>query len=102
MRSARTVRFVVATLLCLIWFASVCTAAEKFSILGKVMEIDMEKQTVLVKPYVGEEVLIRVEDEVTIKKLTTGRIKVGDEVKVKYVIRDGLNVATYFRKPAGC
>lgn len=102
MRSERTLRLVVVALLCLTWLAGLATAEEKMTLLGKVMEIDLERQTVRVKPYVGEEVLIKIEDEVTMKKLRTGRIRAGDEVKVKYVIRAGENVATYFRKPAGC
>lgn len=102
MRSAWSVRFVVVAMICVTWFGTDAVAEEKLTLLGKVMEIDVEHQTVRVQPYVGEEVLIKIEDELTIKKLRTGRIRVGDEVKVKYVVRGGENVATYFRKPAGC
>lgn len=48
------------------------------------------------------DVTITVEDEGTLNKFKDGRISIDDDVKVKYIIKDGKNVATYFKKAAGC
>jgi hypothetical protein len=50
----------------------------------------------------GKNITIAVEDEETLNKLKDGRISTDDDVKVKYVVKDGKNVATYFKKAAGC
>jgi Cu/Ag efflux protein CusF len=80
--------------------AGVAGAEEKVN--GTVKSIDLETKTVVISTYDGQEVTITVEDTVTLNKLKERRIKVGDDVKVKYIVKDGKNVATYFRKPAGC
>ena len=47
-------------------------------------------------------ITIRPEDTSTLNKLKEKRVRTDDDVKVRYVGKDGKNVATYFRKPAGC
>jgi ABC-type uncharacterized transport system auxiliary subunit len=80
--------------------AGVAGAEEKVN--GTVKSIDLETKTVVISTYDGQEVTITVEDTATLNKLKERRIKVDDDVKVKYIVKDGKNVATYFRKPAGC
>jgi hypothetical protein len=50
----------------------------------------------------GQSVAIEVSDKVTLDKFKDKRIVVGDEIKCKYETKDGKNVATYFKKAAGC
>jgi len=50
----------------------------------------------------GSAVDITVTDDVTLAKFKDKRISVGDEIKCKYETKDGKNLATYFKKAAGC
>jgi hypothetical protein len=80
-------------------------AEDKF--LGKVTKIEMASKdakvaTVALQDDGGKSVLITVEDKVTLDKFADKRISAGDEIKAKFTVRDGKNVATYFKKPGGC
>lgn len=50
----------------------------------------------------GEEVVITINDELTLDKLKDHRIALDDEIRCKYEVIDGKNVSSYFRKTAGC
>jgi acetolactate synthase small subunit len=88
--------------LCLTVLAGTAGAEERIS--GTVTSIDFETNTVVVSVFEGRKVTITVsaDDTATLKKLKKGLIKVDDTVKVRYITKDGKNVATYFKKPAGC
>lgn len=73
----------------------------QISIKGKVKNIDLKSNTVTITTKDGD-VTVLVEDGETLNKFKDGRISEGDDVKVKYIIRDGVNVSTYFRKQGGC
>lgn len=45
---------------------------------------------------------IAVEDKVTLDKFKDQRIGVGDEIKCKFEKKGAKNLATYFKKAAGC
>jgi hypothetical protein len=80
-------------------------ADEKF--LGKVTRIEMAGKdapvaTVTLQDDAGKSVAITVEDKLTLDKFADKRIGVGDEIKAKYVVKGGKNVATFFKKPGGC
>ena len=47
-------------------------------------------------------VTVVVTDELTLDKFKDHRIVVGDEIRLKYEVKDGKNVSRYFRKTAGC
>ncbi len=49
-----------------------------------------------------QEVVITVNDDLTLDKFKDHRIVEGDEIRCKYEVKDGKNVSTYFRKTAGC
>lgn len=73
--------------------------------LGTVTKLDMSGPTAvatLKDSRSGAVVEITVVDDVTLAKLKDHRISVGDEIKCKYDQKDGKNVATYFKKAAGC
>jgi hypothetical protein len=80
-------------------------AEEKF--LGKVVTIEMAAPgatvaTVTLKDETGAVLVVTVEDKVTLDKFADKRISAGDEIKCKYQVKDGKNVATFFKKPGGC
>jgi hypothetical protein len=50
----------------------------------------------------GQTLDVAVADKITLDKFKDKRIVVGDEIKCKYEKQDGKNVATYFKKAAGC
>ena len=80
-------------------------AEEKF--LGKVVKIelatpDAKVATATLQDEAGKTVIITVQDKVTLDKFADKRIGVGDEIKAKYAVQDGKNVATSFKKPGGC
>ena len=92
--------FLIALLLMVL--AGVAGAEEKIN--GRVKTIDLETNTVVVTTYEGQDVTITIsaEDTPTLNKLKERRIKMDDDVKVRYVTQDGKNVATHFKKLAGC
>jgi hypothetical protein len=69
---------------------------------GRVKSIDLAANTVVVTDYEGKDVKLSIEDKQTIDKFRETRIKVGDDVNVKYIIKDGKNIPFSFRKTAGC
>ena len=93
---------IMVAALCLTFLASAAGAEEKIS--GRVKSIDLETKTIVVTTYEGQDVAITIspEDTSTLNKLKEKRVREDDDVKVRYVVKDGKNVATYFRKTAGC
>lgn len=83
-------------------FSGIAMAENVVSIKGKVKTIDLKTNTVVITTQDGQEVTVTVDDETTLAKFKDGRISEGDEVKVKYQIKDGKNISTYFKKAAGC
>jgi len=80
-------------------------AEEKF--LGKVIKIeraspDAKVATATLQSDDGKTVVITVQDKVTLDKFADKRIGVGDDIKCKYEVKGGKNVATFFKKPGGC
>ncbi len=47
-------------------------------------------------------VTVIVNDDMTLDKFKDHRIVPGDEIRLKYEVRDGKNISKYFRKTAGC
>jgi hypothetical protein len=47
-------------------------------------------------------VTVIVNDELTLDKFKDHRIVTGDEIRLKYEVKDGKNISKYFRKTAGC
>ena len=50
----------------------------------------------------GELVTVIVNDDLTLDKFKDHRIVAGDEIRLKYEVKDGKNISKYFRKTAGC
>ena len=93
---------VLVLFMSLVVFACESGAEEKISITGKVKEIDLNTHIVIVTTYNGNDIPIVVEDSETLKKFKERRIKIDDDVKVRYIIMNNKNLAIYFKKAAGC
>lgn len=103
MKRMSLIAVVVLALCSFVFLAGVAVAEEKVSFIGKVKNIDLKSKTVVVTDKkTSTDITVTVEDKETLDKLSDGRINEGDEVKVKYVVRDGKNLSTYFKKTAGC
>jgi len=76
--------------------------AEEQNISGTVKSIDLGTGDAVITTYDGKDIPVTIEDKKTLDKFEDRRIRVGDDVKVKYLTRDGKNITTFFRKPAGC
>ena len=71
----------------------------KIEIAGK----DAKTATVTLKDNKTESpIVITVNDDLTLDKFKDHRIVEGDEIRCKYEVIDGKNVAKLFRKTAGC
>ncbi len=84
----------------LIVFTGPALAEERVN--GILKSIDLKTNTAVVVSYEGAEIPIAVEDEVTLAKLRDRRIRIDDDVKVRYEKVGGKNVSTYFRRLLGC
>jgi hypothetical protein len=69
---------------------------------GRVKNIDLIINAVVVTDYDGKDVTLSIEDQEILNKFRKGLIKIGDDVNVKYIIKDGKNIPFSFRKTAGC
>jgi hypothetical protein len=83
------------------------TARADEKMLGVVARIDLAKDgnsavATLKDSKSGQAVDVAVEDKVTLDKFKDHRIGVGDEIKCKYEKHGPRNLATYFKKAAGC
>lgn len=98
----------VLTLAVAVTVATGSAARAEEKVLGPVVKIDIAGKDAKVAVATlkdgssGKTVEITVLDQVTLDKFKDHRISVGDEVKAKYDMKDGKNVATYFKKPGGC
>ncbi len=84
---------------------TVARAEEK--LLGVVAKIDLAVDgnsavATLKDSKSGQPLDIAVEDKLTLDKFKDHRIGVGDEIKCKYEKQSAKNLATYFKKAAGC
>lgn len=67
------------------------------------VSVDKKSATVVLKDTkTSADVVVVVEDEMTLDKFSDKRIVVGDEIRCKYNVKDGKNVARFFKKTAGC
>lgn len=108
MKKALAVLFVVARMVVAVLALSSVASADETKMVGVITRIDLagpdaKVATVTLKDVkTDEEVVITIEDDLTLDKLKDHRIVDGDEIRCKYAVKDGKNVGTYFRKTAGC
>lgn len=99
-------------LLLLIAAAAICgpvqALADEIKMVGVITKIDISgpdattASATLKDNKTGEPVTVIVTDDLTLDKFKDHRIVPGDEIRLKYEVKDGKNVSKYFRKTAGC
>ncbi len=106
-------RFAIVFLLFAVAVAAVVSvpavsSADEIKMIGVITKIDIagadaKTATATLKDNKTDElVTVIVNDDLTLDKFKDHRIVVGDEIRLKYEVRDGKNVSKYFRKTAGC
>ncbi len=106
-RVASVLGLVVIVALAVVSFTRVANA-EEIKMIGVITKIDIagkdaKTATVTLKDNKTEQLItVIVNDDLTLDKFKDHRIVEGDEIRLKYEIKDGKNISTYFRKTAGC
>jgi hypothetical protein len=83
-------------------------SAEEMKLVGVITKIEIAgpdattASATLKDNKTGELVTVIVNDDLTLDKFKDHRIVVGDEIRLKYEVKDGKNISKYFRKTAGC
>jgi hypothetical protein len=101
---AALIGFVAVT----VFFAAGTARADEIKLVGVITSIELAGKdattaTVTLKDNeTGKNVVITINDELTLDKLKDHRISTDDEIRCKYEVIDGKNVSSYFRKTAGC
>lgn len=107
-------RFAIASMLFAIAVAAAgflspgAASAEEIKLVGVITKIDISgpdaktATATLTDNKNGEPVTVIVNDDLTLDKFKDHRIVTGDEIRLKYEVKDGKNVSKYFRKTAGC
>jgi hypothetical protein len=107
-------RFLVASMLFVVAVAAAgflspgAVSAEDIKLVGVITKIDIAgpdattSTATLKDNKTGELVTVVVNDDLTLDKFKDHRIVVGDEIRLKYEVKDGKNISKYFRKTAGC
>ena len=91
-----------------VFFVTGTARADEIKFVGVITSIELAGKdattaTVTLKDNeTGKNVVITVNDELTLDKFKDHRIVEDDEIRCKYEVIDGKNVSTYFRKTAGC
>jgi hypothetical protein len=96
----------VLTLVSLVTFSRPAHA-EDVKMVGSITKIEMsadkKSATVVLKDTKSAaEVMIIINDELTLDKFNDKRIVAGDEIRCKYEKVDGKNISKMFKKTAGC
>ncbi|HMK61690.1 MAG TPA: hypothetical protein VK452_11180 [Dissulfurispiraceae bacterium] len=90
-------------LVLIISLSCVSQAAEDQILLnGRVKIIELSTNTVVVTDYEGKDYKFYIEDSEILDKFKDNRIKIGDDVNIKYKIINGKNIPFSFRRTAGC
>lgn len=108
MRKVFSTMVLVAIVAMSILSFSTTADAEDIKFVGVITKIEMagkdaKTATATLKDNkTGEPILITINDELTLDKFKDHRIGEGDEIRCKYEVVEGKNVAKLFRKTAGC
>jgi Cu/Ag efflux protein CusF len=94
-------KLIVASIMTVFCVAMLAGAAFSEEIKAKIKSIDPATNTVVVTDN-NTDIPLVVEDKTAAEQVRTGKIKVGNKVKIKYEKKDGKNVATSLKKLPGC
>ncbi|MBI5640984.1 MAG: hypothetical protein HZA17_11210 [Nitrospirae bacterium] len=90
----KVVRFIAVSILvifCMSAFSGLALAEEKMNIKGKIKDYDVDAKTVVIIADDGKEMIFTIANEKALQKLDDRLFK-GDEVKIRYIIKDGKNI----------
>ncbi|CAK0775596.1 DUF1344 domain-containing protein [Gammaproteobacteria bacterium] len=82
---------VMAVVLCCLQFSGTALADDKVLVKGKISEYDVEKKSLVIAIDGGKNMTFLVQDSKALGMLDD-QLFAGDEVKVRYVAKDGKNV----------
>lgn len=91
MKTARLFTLSVLAIFCIALFAGFAMAEDKMDFKGKIKDYDLDAKTVTVVSDDGKVMTFTIEDEKALKKLDD-RLFPDDEVRIKYIIKDGKNI----------
>jgi Cu/Ag efflux protein CusF len=91
MKTSRIVVVLALVVCCFVLAAGLAAAEEKVSVKGKIKAYDLEAKTVTVVTDDNKEMTFVVKSDKALQKLDDRLFK-GDEVKVRYIIKDGKNL----------
>lgn len=87
----RMTAFMAAALTVLVFMAGFASADEKLSIKGKIKSYDLEAKSLVVTTDDGKDMTFSVLNAKALEKLDD-RLFAGDEVRIRYIVKDGKNV----------
>lgn len=91
MKTSRIFAVLALVVCCFILTAGLAAAEEKLSVMGKITGYDLEAKTVTVKTAEGKDMTFAITSDKALQKLDDRLFK-DDEVKVRYIIKDGKNL----------
>lgn len=91
MKTSRIITVLALAVCCLMLVAGMASAEEKMSIKGKIKGYDLDAKTVTVVADDGKEMTFTIQSDKALQKLDDRLFK-DDEVKVRYIIKDGKNL----------
>lgn len=91
MKTSRIVAVLALVVCCFILVGGLAAAADKINVKGKIKAYDLEAKTVTITTDDNKEMTFVVKSDKALQKLDDRLFK-GDEVKIRYIIKDGQNL----------
>lgn len=91
MKTSRIVAVLALVVCCFVLAAGLAAAADKISVKGKIKEYNLEAKTVTVVTDDSKEMTFVIKSDKALQKLDDRLFK-DDEVKIRYIIKDGQNL----------
>lgn len=106
-KSVSAVLVIVLMAMGLFAMSRVASAGDEVKMIANIKTITLAQDgksatVVLTNEKDNKDVTVYVDDDLTLDKFKDHRIVEGDEIRLKFEIKDGKNHSTYFRKTAGC
>ena len=91
MKTSGIVRVMVVVVGIIMLLAGISVAADKINVKGKITSYDIEAKTVTIAADDGKEMTFSIRSDKALQKLDDRLFK-GDEVKIRYIIKDNKNL----------
>ncbi|HLE16800.1 MAG TPA: hypothetical protein VI728_00790 [Syntrophales bacterium] len=91
MKTSRLIAVSLLVVFCAAMLAGFAFAEDKISIKGKIRDYNIDNKTVEITTNDGKDMTFVIENEKALKKLDD-RLFRDDEVKIRYIIKDGKNI----------